>query len=62
MIEEIPTLFTKDTAMKVFSGSLSQNIHTVFVLGPFQYQSSPIQMGTATKGLKRALQNRSISA
>lgn len=28
-------LFPKDTAMEVFSGSLSQSIYTVFVLGPF---------------------------
>lgn len=33
--ERKTNLFTKDTAMEVFSGSLSQSIYTVFVLGPF---------------------------
>ena len=32
----------KDTAMKVFSGSLSKSIYTVLILSPLEYQSPPV--------------------
>ena len=45
----------KDTAMKVFSGSLSKSIYTVFILSPLEYQSPPVKMRAATQGFEGAL-------
>ena len=49
----------KDTAMKVFSGSLSKSIYTVLILSPLEYQSPPVQMCAAAQGFKGALKKLS---